>query len=433
MQFRYFLQQLEKYLNDRLEPIDIECVKLFLTFLFIIGLPSAFAQYYKTLPKGVRLGVIRNVKTGRISSDFNNAQAETPYHFEIDASAKNLGQIADPDTQALLQTLEELNPEAYNSLTAGSYEINGSADIEVNGYGLAYGLSDKVSLYTIVPVYQAKVNVDYRRTKQNSYQETARILQTSIGSDLGQAVGNLSHILPDINGKVLQNILVNNYNYKEVGNWEGEGLGDIEIGAMWNFDEGDHYGLLWTNGFVAPTGYVNDPDLLQDVGFGDGQWDLFTEFGGSYVLNSYFIVNSWVRYTHQLPTTKELRIVEDQDLFISDRKGDFKEKLGDIWDYYADIQVKPLDWMTFKVAHLITQTDQARYKSPYTLANQILEMDTKTTVRSMRYQFELSSVNSYLKKSFFLPGEIRIAQQTMLEGKNTPKFDRYELEFRMYF
>lgn len=409
-----------------------EMVLKIILFLFsLVVTTQVHAQYYKTLPKGVRLGVVRNVQTSNIDSEFNRNKSENPLSYEIDASATNLEGIDDERVKAILDILKQY-PEAYNNLSGGSYKISANAQMNIMGYGMAYGITDIVTAYTALPMYDARVKMKYRRTKGNTFQDTAELLQGEPDDEAG-TIGNIVEELPDIDGALIQSLVTNTFNYNEVGDWQGQGPGDLEFGILYNFHTAYDYGLLLTFGGVAPTGYVDDPDTLQDVGFGDGQWDAFVEFGGSYIFNSRFVTNSWLRYTHQFAADKRLRIPIDQEVNAGSETGTFNEKLGDKIMFDLDVDYIPSDWYNFNIAYVYEYIGESSYESQYGEANDYLAFNSDSSSHNIRLKAELNSVNKFTQNEFAIPAQIKFFYQTMVGGYNTPKVDRYEIEFRMFF
>lgn len=400
---------------------------------------SAFAQYYKTLPKGVRLGVYRNVKTTEIDSTFNHTDNASPLSFEVNANIDTLTSLENDTVSTILEILKPY-PKAYEALNLGTYRVDASAEVEVDGYGFAYGITNKVTAYMALPIYKADVRMKYKRAESNNYKQVAEILQQYTNDDYAQNLGNnidqYANEL-DVDSSFIQNLVVNNFGYDEVGNWSGSGLGDLELGVMYNFLTEKKYGLLLTLGGVAPTGRIDDPDIIQDIGFGDGQWDAFTEFGGSYLLNNSVILNSFARYTHQFSSEKSLRVPYSKDLDFGDQKGRFEEKLGNktLWHLSSDFIFN--DWFSVNTAYEYSHTDKASYKALENTidsnAAEYLAYNTESVEHNLRVTGELSSVTPFMKKNFILPGAIKFIYQHMLEGRNTPKVDRYEIEFRMFF
>lgn len=392
----------------------------------------AFAQYHKTLPKGVRAAIFRNIQTEDVKSTYNQTNREGPIGYEIEANAKALEGMESETIQGALDVYKEYS-DAYNKLTLGTYKISGKANVDVNVYGMAYGVTDKLTAYFGVPFYKANVTINYQRTKGNNFKEVADILQQYTNDDWAQGLGNLTEQLPDLDGSTLQSIVMNNFGYAPVGNWQAEGPGDTEFGMIYNFYDNGTYGFSTMFGGKAPTGYVDDPDILQDIGFGDGQWDAFIEVGSGFIVNEWLTLNTWGRYSYQFSSKKELRVPFSDQLSISDEKHIFEEKLGDAAEFYFDATLNISDWLSLTPAYFYTHNEQATYSSELEQANEFLAANTESVTHNFRMSAQLTSINLFQSGKFPIPLSTRFTYSKMLEGRNAPKVDKLEFEFRMFF
>lgn len=393
---------------------------------------NVLAQYHKTLPKGVRAAIFRNIQTNDVSSTYNQTNREAPIGYEIEANARALEGIDNQSIEAALAIYKEY-PDAYNALALGTYKIRGKANVSVNVYGFAYGVTNKLTAYFGIPFYKANVKINYQRKKGNNFKEVAEILQQNTNDDWAQALGNLTEELPDLDGSTLQSIVMNSFGYAAVGDWQAEGPGDAEFGMVYNFYENGNFGLSTMFGGKAPTGYVDDPDILQDIGFGDGQWDAFIELGSGYIVNKWLTLNTWARYSYQFSSEKELRVPFSEELSISDEKAIFEEKLGDASEFYFDATVSLNDWFSLAPAYFYTHNEMATYTSKYHEANKFLAANTESVTHNFKMSAQVSSINLFGQGKFPIPLNARFTYSQMLEGRNTPKVDRLEFEFRMFF
>ncbi len=431
--FKYFLNYLLNLCQQE-KPNKIKeqsLARSIVFFLFSLFALSANAQYYSTLPKGVRLILNRNIQSD-VKSSYNRTQSETPYAYKIEANVETLSKIDNKEVQEALELFKPY-PEAYEKLSLGTHTLDAKAEVNVNVYGFGYGITDRMTAYIGMPIYDAKVRIKYGRPSDSSNKEVAEVLQKQYGDDWAQTLGNITEALVNVDEHMLQSALVNTLGYDELGTWEGQGLGDTEFGLMYNFVKKEKWGLMATFGGVAPTGYVDDPDLIQDIGFGDGQWDAFAEFGGGYTLSPTFGINAWARYTHQFASEKTLRTPFSRSIPLGDTKAKFREKLGNNWllSFSSDIFLN--DWLKFQPEYIYSYTEKAKYDSDNKLANALLAEGSDSYFHNFKLSMQLSSVNLFLKQKFMLPAQLNISHQTMLEGRNTPKVDLTEIEVRMFF
>lgn len=393
---------------------------------------SAFGAYYDTLPRGVRLLAMKQVKTSNINSSYNKANTESPYGLNETLGLKTLKDM-NTVTQTAYADLYAISPEAANGLTLGRYEVEADAKVNVTGFGLAYGITNHFTFYASIPYYDANVNIAFKRTQGNNYNEIIKKVASGRQTDFSQAYQDLLGGMPDADGPLLQSVFVNMYGYKPLGSWNGKGYGDAEFGTMIKLTDFVDKGLALTVGGVAPTGEVEDPDILQDISFGDGQWDAFGEFGGGYQPFSFFALNTWVRYTYQFPQHRTLRAPHDPTNTLSKDSTDFKIKLGNKVDYTFSPSLIFNDWLSLKTEYILNYQGRSTYQSKYTDADEILAMNTESMSQNARIALNISSTKLFLKKEFFLPASIEISGQSMFNGKNTPKYSRYDIELRFYF
>lgn len=404
-----------------------------LSYLLFFGLCwNASAYYHDTLPVGVRMFLYKNVKTTQVQSKFGANGKEVNFNFELDASTKELEALENEYVDAFLDLYKQY-PDAYQELSLGHFKASAEANVEVDAYAFAIGLNNRLTAYAALPFYKAKVDMQFKRPKKSTFDKVAEVLQGNVNDDYAQSLGNITKNFYDLDGELLQSVIVNNYNYHELGPWEGSGPGDLEFGFLYNLVKEPKYGFLLTVGGVAPTGYVDDPDIIQDIGFGDGQWDAFVEFGGDYGLTNWFSTFAWSRFTYQFASEKELRIPTSKNNPLSAEKGTFQEKLGNTLLTCIGTDVTINDWTALKLEYLDYRREKAQYNSKYEDANEYLAYNTDSSKRTFRSTLSLSSITPFLKKKFILPATVKFQYEKILEGTNTPKADLYGFEFQMLF
>lgn len=403
-------------------------MKLILGALFLISTGLVQAQAWKTLPKGVRILGYRNVQTSKIDKNYNNFGSENPLgpSFRVDASTFNsmTGNIILPG--------QDVDAAAYNALVVGEYTVDADAQLNVHGMGFGYGINDNVMFYAEIAYYNATVKTRLKRTAGNTYQETADILLQNGGGANAAIAENLRHMI-DANEGTIQSVVTNHYGYRPIGDWHGSGYDDMETGLMAKVVDKGYWGLLFYPGVVLPTGYQDDPDILQDIGFGDGQFDLFGEVATGWVFNDNFSIGTTLRYTYQAPTTKRLRIPDDQDFTLSSNSGDFTVKYGDKINYMVNFTWSLNDWLSFTPYYRFMYQMPSQYDSKYKAANDYLSYNTEKFEHQVQFTTTVSSIQPFLKKKFLLPAQINVNTVQTVAGRNVPKATRFEVEFRMLF
>jgi len=381
----------------------------------------SYGKYWQTLPKGVRLFAYRHVISSTIKGSYGSDGGYRPYELKANINADSIAGF-----NSYIDTyLAGLTQNQYDNLSFGEYQGSAESKVHVNGIGLGYGFSSTLTGYFSIPHYTADVRLKINRLKSGNHDEVVTDIQTN----QGVVIENL----PDFDAQVLQSVFVNYYGYQPIGDWRAKGFGDLELGLMKRLVARRRWGLLLTGGVVAPTGREDDPDILQDISFGDGQWDIFMEFGGGYRLARRWEVDSWMRYTYQLPYNREIRLPESADFPITSRKGMAKISLGSKLQYNLAFNFFPHSAWTLTPSYTFDIQGETLYTSDYPEADSILRTDTKTHSHTWKFNINYSTVRMFKKKKFPIPLQLNISTQFISGGHNTPKYQRADFEFRMFF
>ena len=383
-------------------------------FIFLIPTIS-LASYYQTLPKGVRNFTYRYIQTGEISGSFSSTGNFKGYNVNATINADSLKGI----NGAVDAYLNSLSADDYKNLSFGTFEGSASSKVSAQVLAGGYGLTDKLTLYTYIPFYNAVVDLRVERTKKG---------RNTVNSD----VISLEN-LPDVDVRLLQSLFVNYYNYKPLGKWEAGNFGDTEFGFMYQLKKWQRAGLMLTSGVVAPTGRIDDPDIIQDIAFGDGQWDGFLEFGGGYSFNELIGFDNWMRYTYQFPYSTELRLPESKTFPITKNKGMTKIKLGNKFSENLQSTLTLTDAWSTSLLYTFESQEASSFDSSSAAANSILASDTQKISHSARLAISFSTLNLYRQKLFKIPVQLTLSAQSYFAGKNIPKYSLADLELRIYF
>jgi hypothetical protein len=401
-----------------------------LKFLIIAYLfcNTLYAQTWKTLPKGVRIVGYRNVTTSKIESNFNPVgdEGKLGTQFRIDANTFNemSGNYITPG--------QDLDSTAYNNLLVGEYQVDASAQVKAHGTGFGLGITNDIMFYAQIAYYEVNVKSRIKRTAGNTYEETAAILEQNGGSQNIVIAENLRHMI-DADEGTIQSVITNHYGYKPLGDWNGKGYGDMETGLMIKVADEGSTGLLFYPGVVLPTGYQDDPDILQDIAFGDGQYDLFSEFATGYVFNDKFQLGTSLRYTYQAPTTKTYRLPSDPNFSLSSESEKMKVKLGDKIDWMLNTTFSFNDWISFTPTYRFMYQAQSKYFGSNELSNKYLSTNSDRLEHLGQITASVSSISPFLKKTFPLPAQINFSYVKPFAGKNIANATRFEFEIRMMF
>lgn len=391
---------------------------------------SSHAAIYDTLPKGVRTLVLKQVTTNNVTSNFTQGSSEEKFGAVVPLDSRTL-EDAETFTKTYFDALKAASPEAYDEFTFGEFKIDGSAKANVTGGGFGIGVTNRLTLYTSLAWYRASVKMQVTQTGVNNHAAVAEAVNKS---NADQWVKEVTNQLFDVNGELLQSVIVNYYNYKPIGDWDGAGLGDMDIGAIYRLTDMRDRGLALGLGVTLPTGRTDDPDNLQDFAFGDGQTDLFVETMAGITPNmGNFSFDTKLRYTYQFASNKTLRIPETREVPIGRENGTFREKLGNMIDVGGFVTWHKIDWFSISTGYQLSLTERATYESEHVNANDILADGSEKVAHVAKLGLDFSTTKLYQKGAFALPFDIGVSYQHRFMGENTPKYDRIDLDLRLYF
>ncbi len=375
---------------------------------------TAFAAYYDTLPSGVRNFTFRFIKTEEITGSYSSTGSFKGYNVNANINADSIRGV----NAAVDSYLDSLSVTDYNNFSFGTFQGKASSRVTVQGFGAGIGVTDKITLYGFIPYYSAVVDLQIERTAKGR-------------SNVGGAI-QLEN-LPDVDLRLIQSLFVNYYQYRPLGQWKASDFGDAEVGLMTQIMKNKGVGLLTNMGVVAPSGKEDNPDILQDIAFGDGQWDAFFEFGGGADLNETFSIDQWNRATYQFASNEQVRLPESSTFPVTARKGTSRIKLGNKAQANVQLNMRLFDHWQINTLYSFEYVEKSRYSSPYPESDKILATDTEKNSQTARLNFNFSTIQLYSQKRFFLPLDFNVAVQSVFAGKNTPKHERLDLEARFYF
>lgn len=395
---------------------------------------SSFAASYDTLPKGVDMLVLKQVMTSKIESKFDSNHQDDTLALKENFNSSKLENISSA-LKTYFQELKALSPDAYNQFSLGEFSAEANAQVSAQGLGLARGMTDHLTVYGSLPIYHIKTDVTFHQSqKSNLAAIQAAVQNVPTNTATSTFVRQLTLQLPETNEQLLQSLIVNYYGYKALGTWEKDALGDAEIGAIYRLTDFYDKGFAIAGGVVLPTGDADDPDSLQDVSTGDGQFDTFIEsMAGVSFFNNSLQFDLKNRFTYQFAANKVLRTTDDPDVPLSRTKELMREKLGNKFDTTLSVTYYTNPWLNFNSSYMYNETGASTYGASDPKVKSVLEMNTFTVNQWARVGIGFSSVELYKMKKMDIPCEINLSAQKLLNAKNAANYERFDLDFRLYF
>ena len=383
-------------------------------FTFFIFLNNSFASYYDTLPKGVRNITYRYIQTGEITGSYGNAGSFKGYNINANINADTIKGV----NSAVDTYLNTLSNDEYKNFSFGTFEGSATSKVSAQAFGAGYGITDRLTVYGFIPFYTAQVDLKVVRTQKGR-------------NNVGSAI-QLEN-LPDVDIRLIQSVFVNFYHYQPLGKWKTTAFGDAELGMMYQVKKWKYAGVLINMGVVAPTGRKDNPDILQDIAFGDGQWDAFYEWGGGVNFTNRFSLDNWTRLTYQFPYDAIVRTPDSKTFPITANSGNANIKLGNKALTNLALNYSLSEQWTSSLIYSFEYVEPTIFKTSNSITDSILRAETEKLTHTYRLNLGYSTIALYQKKKFFMPLGLNIAFQSIFAGKNVPKYNRADFEIRLFF
>lgn len=383
--------------------------------LSFIHLNSSYAAYYDTLPKDVRNITYRIIQTGQITGSYGSSGNFKGYNVNANINADSIKGV----NTTVDAYLELLSAADYANFSFGTFQGSASSKVTAQAFGAGYGVTDRFTMYGFIPFYSAVVDLQIERTSKGR-------------SNMGDAAIVLEN-LPDVDTRLIQSLFVNYYQYQPLGKWKATDFGDAELGTMYQVKKWRNAGALINFGVVVPSGREDNPNILQDIAFGDGQWDAFYEFGGGIQVTPDWSLDNWTRFTYQFPSNEIVRMPDSNAFLITRNIGEAKIKLGNKYqtNFQGNYQLTDL-WST-SLLYSLEYVEPTDYISSNPRADNILEENSEKISHIGRINLGFSTLSLYQQKRFFMPMNLNLAIQSIFAGKNVPKYERADFEVRLFF
>ncbi len=283
----------------------------------------------------------------------------TTQRFNKDGKAEDIAKDFNTDLNSdLLPDLQPLDPFVPGGKASiGHSSVAFELDRQELHFQPAYGLTDKLSIGMEIPylwqknTVQASVdpstaNVGKSVNGANTVVPPCPCPLTPLNDPFG--FGDVQPLNTDDvqnllgSGLTVGSVLIPGFGFKRVETWSDAGVGDIDIGARYQYFKSETWRLAFTGAGRLPTGKVDDPDNLVDRSFGTGTYALLFRFHQDFVRQppgpgrqmgipepGSFVINTTFRYDLYLPDKETLRVCSIHNPVCND-KDDVRRDIGDV-------------------------------------------------------------------------------------------------------
>jgi hypothetical protein len=316
------------------------------------------------------------------------------------------------------------------SASLGSFEADLAGRVTVYAPIFSFGITDRLTIAATLPVYDASVNANLGfRPGQGS----TAFRDTLVAGYNNQAEGARDFVsrINDATNR-LGNKLVEN-GYQRIEPWRETALGDAQVLAKYAVLKDAPVNVALTGGAVVPTGRIDDPDNLIDIGFGDGQWDGFFQVSADQpVAQSGFYFNQYARYTVQFEDEQTLRLKTAEET-IEVAKSKVGRDLGDKLNGGAALLFEGDTGLTSGVGYNFYQKSKDVFRTGDAAAKAELERNTFQRSHEAELAIGYSGVPAFRRGQIPAPFEVGLTYKRQLASENMPVTHFFQLETGVFF
>lgn len=383
----------------------------------------------KVLPPSIRSINIRSIETN-ISNKTDQAGKPTPLAQPLNQDLTFAKMVKSESALKSAQLNAFLTSNGFaDSDVVGTFNADLKARVKVTAPIVSYGITDKLTLAAAFPFYQAQTAVDvgFAPTAKaqlflNSLARTENN-QTASAREIGD---KLNRAVERLNQKLLDN------GFRNLQNWDDRGLGDVTIAAKYRAFGSETLGLATTSGLVLPTGRTDNPDILNDLAFGDGQTDVFAQVAVDEFLGNGITFNQYLKYTEQLAGKKQVRLVTEEEK-IEVEKANAEFKLGSKSEAGVSLQWEPTFGLVTGIGYSQSKKLGDDYRGVPDETASVLEARTDQEAKHSIVELGYSTVPLFRAKQFPVPVETKFSYTHQISSRNTPESDLAQIDFSLFF
>lgn len=392
--------------------------------------PLGAFETTKVLPKGIRNLNIRTINTSTNTKTDSRGAVEPlaealwkPLKFKNIISSES--GLKKTQLEALL-----LQQGWSTEDSVGDFTADLDAHINVWAPIFAYGMTNKLTFAVALPIYSASTDIEVGfSTNRGAERLLATLTAPSMSNSKSarEVVEKFQNFKGRLNQKLEEN------NYQAFSKWSDTGIGDMSLLAKYLALDNSYFQLALSAGITAPTGRKDDPNILTDLAFGDGQWDLFSQITTQQWLSSQLTLSQFVKYTYQAPDRKDVRLKTFEET-IEVELDSLDYKLGDKVDGGLAIQYEqPLTGFEVGLGFLAFRKFGDSYTTNDFEAKKELQRATDQNANYWQTKLGYSTVEAFRRGDFALPLMASIEYRKQMKSRNVPITDFTQVEIRLFF
>ncbi|MBM4252093.1 MAG: hypothetical protein FJ146_08990 [Deltaproteobacteria bacterium] len=407
-------------------------VKGTLAAVMIVGYASNAMAFEDTrvLPKGVRNLTIRTINTN--FDTISGPAGETKPLAHLLFKELTFKQMANAEDALKGRQLRGflLQNGITESESVGKFSADIKGRVTVTAPIAAIGITENMTLAVASPIYNASTSASVGFTPNNNANKILGLLarpETNQIANAREAARKLNDAVGQLNKKLTDN------GFQALSDWHGQGFGDTTIALKYRGIDNSRMGLATTTGVVAPTGRKKDPNILNDVPFGEGVWAPFAQVAVDQKLPQQFYTNQYVKYTESLPTQRTVRAITNEER-VEVPLVTVDYNMGNRFDVGTSLRYTPNYGLLAGVGYTYLRKFGDVYSGNLNAANiGAMQQWTDQQAHNAEFLIGYSTVPLYQAGRAAIPFSINVAYTKQLASRNLPISDLAQFNVDLFF
>ena len=342
---------------------------------------------------------------------------------------------------SVFSILRPLDPFVGGSASIGDSRLKFKYHFDILTSGFAYGVTDRLTVGIEIPYYWVHNDVS---ASVNSGPGSSANVGLRTGAGPGPLCGSGAPVLPlacpntrRFTTEDVQQILgpglpgIPGFGFKRIRDFSADGIGDIQLGAKYQYWRSEDFRLAASTGVRFPTGRQDDIDDLVDISWSSGAYGLFVRLHNDYIISNLWretptpassglarpwdlVLNGTFRYEWVLPDHVTQRIGDPNTLTTT--KENLDRDLGDRFEFeFSARYYLPLGF-TASALYRYGFKLQDDFTSHHGNPVQPLEKDTDSTEQVYIVGLNYSTATLFFEGRFPLPLDIAVTYRDRFAG-----------------
>jgi hypothetical protein len=403
-------------------------VRLFILAALACNTSYAF-ESTKVLPKGVRNLDIRSLYTQTSEkTDLHGDKVSLAVDLYKPLKFSNVlqGETGLKKTQLAAFMLAR---GFKDTDTVGDFRASLNAQINVWAPVFAWGITDKITVAGALPYYSTSTDINVGFKTNAGGDALLKAFEDPAVNYYYAAVeasDKFADAVHRLNDRLVKN------QYQPLDSWNQTGWGDFTLAAKDLVYEGSVVKSSVTAGLVAPTGRKDNPNILTDLPYGDGQWDLFGQVTFDQYLTQHIFFNEYGKYTYQTKDRKAVRWKTGEETVEAPRYNT-NFKLGDKVDAGVSLQFEQESGINGGLGATYFRKYGDRYDVNVVDSKNELQRATDQDAVYWEARLGYSTVEAYKRKEFALPMSLTMEYRKQYQSQNLAVTDFTQVDLNLFF